>query len=408
MAREANVSGIDGAASAAPSHLEPLARRLRAVHVRMVEAVLAGDGLGEVAALAAEAAGAPVAVVVPKLGAAALSPGAEADVGALRRYVGERARGRPVPVPAGVAGEAAIATGDEVLGGVLLLDGGSAVPEAGEFLQIAALAALTEVAVQGGRAEVERTMRDAFFDELRARRPPPAEEIVRRAARLGSDLRRGAVALCAELTSERPRHVLATLPGEHAGALAQQLEDGGRVYVLLPAVDGDDPAAPTIEAAQAVAERLRRHGVVGLSSFYAEPGDLGRALAEAELVVDVLRRGDLPVDEDIGSGAYRLLFRVFASHPDEVRSFYEDTVAPLVRYDERYGSELVPTLETFLERNCATGAAAAALFVHRHTITYRLERVKELTGLDPAQTEDRERLGLGLKAFRIVAPRLPR
>ena len=78
-----------------------------------------------------------------------------------------------------------------------------------------------------------------------------------------------------------------------------------------------------------------------------------------------------------------------------MRSFYEDTVAPLVRYDESYGSELVATLETFLEHNGATGAAAAALFVHRHTIAYRLERVKELTGLDPALSEDRERLGLG-------------
>ena len=58
-------------------------------------------------------------------------------------------------------------------------------------------------------------------------------------------------------------------------------------------------------------------------------------------MLDVLRRGEVPVGEDLGSGAYRLLFRVFASHPDEVRSFYEDTVAPLVRYDESYGSELV-------------------------------------------------------------------
>ena len=33
---------------------------------------------------------------------------------------------------------------------------------------------------------------------------------------------------------------------------------------------------------------------------------------------------------------------------------------------------------------------------------------RELTGLDPVLSEDRERLGLGLKAYRIIAPRLPR
>ena len=37
-----------------------------------------------------------------------------------------------------------------------------------------------------------------------------------------------------------------------------------------------------------------------------------------------------------------------------------------------------------------------------------VERVKELTGLDPLTSEDRERLGLGLKAYRIIRPSLPR
>jgi PucR family transcriptional regulator, purine catabolism regulatory protein len=53
-------------------------------------------------------------------------------------------------------------------------------------------------------------------------------------------------------------------------------------------------------------------------------------------------------------------------------------------------------------------ATAAAIHAHRHTVAYRLERVRDLTGLDPMQSEDRERLGLGLKAYRIIAPRLPR
>jgi sugar diacid utilization regulator len=400
-ARSATSSGRAGGSSSP----ETPAQRLRTVHQRMLEAVLGGGGLGEVAELAAEAAGAPVAIVVPRLDAAVASPGARTDLAALRRYVTERCRGRPVTVPGGVAGEAAIQSGGELVGGVLLL-GDPAGADGGEFLQIAALAALTEVAVQGGRAEAERTVRDGFFEELRSRRPPAAEEIVRRGARLGCDLRRGAVALCAELTTERPRHVAARVSGEYEGVLAHRLDTaGGRLYALVPAAD--DPEA-TVAAAQRVADDLRRHGTVGVSSFYGEPGELGRALSEAELVLDVLRRGEVPVGEDLGSGAYRLLFRVFASHPDEVRSFYEDTVAPLVRYDESYGSELVTTLETFLEHNGATGAAASALYVHRHTIAYRLERVKELSGLDPALSEDRERLGLGLKAYRILSPRLPR
>ena len=47
------------------------------------------------------------------------------------------------------------------------------------------------------------------------------------------------------------------------------------------------------------------------------------------------------------------------------------------------------------------------LFTHRHTIRYRLERVKELTGLDVSSTDGRERIGLGLKAMRVLGVRAP-
>ena len=54
--------------------------------------------------------------------------------------------------------------------------------------------------------------------------------------------------------------------------------------------------------------------------------------------------GGGPPGDEIGESTYRLLFRVLASHPQEVRSFYDDTVAPLVRYDEQYSTDLVGTL----------------------------------------------------------------
>ena len=238
--------------------------------------------------------------------------------------------------------------------------------------------------------------------------------MVRRAGRLGCDLARGVVALCAELSTDRPRHVVATISGDHPGALAQHMDatggGPGRVYALLPAVGADDAPERTLERAHALAERLGRYGTVGVSSFYADPAELGRAIQEAELVLDVLRRQDGPGEglRDIGTGTYRLLFRVLASHPEEVRSFYEDTVAPAVRYDDQYRTDLIGTLEAYFEHNCNMNATAAAIYAHRHTVAYRLDRVKELTGLDPTMSEDRERLGLGLKAYRIISPRLPR
>ena len=383
----------------------PLVERLRRVHLEMVEAVLGGEGLGRVAELAAAAVGAPVAVVVPRLDEAVAAPTPVKRIDALRRYVVDKLRDRPVRVPDGIVAEVPIASGDEVIGAVLLLDAAADVA-APEFLHLAAVASLTEVAIAEARDEVEQNLRGSLLEELRTRPDAvDAREIVRRAGRLGCDLSHGGVALCAKLTSDRPRHVVALITGEYGGALAQHME--GRVYALLPSVQEGSPLE-TQDAARRLAGRLERYGAVGLSSFYSEPADLPRGLQEAELVVDVLEQSDGAITQDIGTGTYRLLFRVLASHPEEVRSFFEDTVAPLVRYDDQYGTDLVGTLDAYLENNCNMNATAAMIYAHRHTVAYRLDRVRELTGLDPVRSEDRERLGLGLKAYRIIAPRLPR
>jgi sugar diacid utilization regulator len=395
-----------------------LVERLRGLHLRMVDAVLAGDGLERVAELAAEAVGGSVAIIVPRLGTAVVAPhGARASdrLPELRRYVADCVADRPATSPRGIAVEIPIASGDEMVGCVLLLEGSVApTGEAAEYLHLAAVASLTEVAVEEARDEVEQNLRGSFLEDLRAGAGLAPDELVRRAARLGCDLSRGAVALCAELHTDRPRHVVATISEDIPGALAQHMDSvagssqGGRVYALLPAAASENAAETTLAAAARLATRLQRHGTVGLSSFYGEPAELGRAVQEAELVLDVLTVSGEPIAEDINQGTYRLLFRVLASHPEEVRSFYEDTVAPVVRYDDQYRTDLIGTLEAYLAANCHMSATAAAIHAHRHTVAYRLERVRDLTGLDPMQSEDRERLGLGLKAYRIIAPRLPR
>jgi DNA-binding PucR family transcriptional regulator len=197
---------------------------------------------------------------------------------------------------------------------------------------------------------------------------------------------------------------------EYDGSLAELAE--GRLYAILPARGGDDAPELTLQGAGRIARRLRKHGRAAVSSFYPDPGELHRAVREAELVLDVITREPAiaeALEEGIAaSGVYRLLFRALISDPEEVRSFYRDTVEPLVRYDDQYRSDLLGTLEEYLARDCNMNATARAIFAHRHTVAYRLDRVKELTGLDPQISEDRERLGLGIKAYRILAPALPR
>jgi hypothetical protein len=358
----------------------------------MLAAVLSGEGLGRVAEIAGSHVGAPVLILVPRLMNGVGTAGPDA---AHRRYVAARMAGKAAGAPSDVVAEAPIVSGDLQIGAVLMLGPGPA--DAGDYLHMAAAAALAEVAVVDARDQTERTLRGSLLEQIRDGEDLDGGAVAARAARLGCDLTGGFVALCADPGERAPGGVLATIASERPGSLAQPI--GGRVYALLPG---------TVADAGRLATRLSGSVAVGVSSGHSHAEDAGRALGEAELILEVTRSGGGPSSEQARDGVYRLLFRALASHPEEVRSFYEDTLAPLVRHDEQYSTDLVATVETYLDKNCNMNATAQAVYAHRHTVSYRLDRVRELTGLDPFTSRDRERLGLGLKAYRLIEPRLPR
>jgi hypothetical protein len=396
----------------------------------MLAALLDGEGLQGLCELAAEEAGGPVAIVLPARGLAAASS-ESVPLAELTDFGAERLRDEAVPSPDGVELALPVQAGAEHVGFVLALHAArNGLPHVAvdreEILRTAALAALTEIAVADARDEIAGEVRGTLIEDLRSGRVEAADA-TRRAARLGCDLGRGAIALVADIRSSRPRHAAALISGEHPGAIAEVIDrrpdgelgsdaDGDeagstRVYAILPARGEDDAPERTQAAARALVARLRPHGPATFSSFCANAVDLDRAISEAELMLEVVARDERMVEQlenGLGGGVYRLLFRAMATDPAEVRRFFEDTVAPLVDHDRQYRTDLLATLEAYLANDCNMNATARAVYAHRHTVAHRLARVRELTGLDPSVGEDRERLGLGIKAFRIISPTLPR
>jgi hypothetical protein len=175
-------------------------------------------------------------------------------------------------------------------------------------------------------------------------------------------------------------------------------------FVLLPAADE--------EAGQRVADALLRELHASLTGFAfalgrsrpaAGPLEFARSRNEALLAANVAEgqeeREALAFEE---TGAYRLLLSAMSEDPAELQRFYAETVEALVAYDEQYETELVKTLETFLEADGNVAGTAQRLFTHRHTIRYRLERVRDLSGHDVNSSDGREKLSLGLKAMRVL------
>lgn len=201
--------------------------------------------------------------------------------------------------------------------------------------------------------------------------------------------------------------------GARPGSIAARApwpDAAGEVLLIVGDADGDSGRAVADAALRELTSGLPGFEfVAGRSGRIESAAELARAAQEALLAVNVVEgdedRTSLGFEE---TGAYRLVLRAMSEDPEELRRFYSETVEPIAAYDSQYETDLVGTLSTFLECDGNVGATAARMITHRHTIRYRLERVKELAGLDVSSTEGRESLSLGLKAMRVLGIAPPR
>jgi sugar diacid utilization regulator len=257
-----------------------------------------------------------------------------------------------------------------------------------------------------------------FLGALLRRELIEREELIGQARTLSLEVEGGASVIVARALPQAPtdegwrarvravaeRGARAVVNRSIAGLSERDGTVGAEVLLLVPG--GEEPTAA--RAAEAVVREMEAglQGytfAIGRSRIAEDPADLPRAVSEALLAANVAQGGsDGPALAFEQTGAYRLLLSAMSENPAELQRFYSETVEPLVAYDEQYETDLMRTLETFLEADGNVAGTAQRLFTHRHTIYYRLERVRELSGLDVSSSDGREKLSLGLKSMRVL------
>ncbi len=263
----------------------------------------------------------------------------------------------------------------------------------------------------------------AFVEAVLGREIADREDLVARGKELAVDVEAGGCVVVARAHPLAPtedgwrerfrtiaeRGARSASPGSVAVLADTPDAPGAEAALLLPGADeavGRRAAESVLRELQAA---LTGFGfAVGRSRVASDPLDLPRAANEALLAANVAEsNAERPVLAFDETGAYRLLLSAMSEDPAELQRFYAETVEPLVAYDEQYETDLIKTLEAFLDADGNVAGTAQRLFTHRHTIRYRLERVRDLTGLDVGSTDGREKLSLGLKAMRVLGIAAP-
>jgi DNA-binding PucR family transcriptional regulator len=138
---------------------------------------------------------------------------------------------------------------------------------------------------------------------------------------------------------------------------------------------------------------------IGVGDACTQPSQLARSLREARLALRLQKastaaeRTSLFADLDV--------LRMLASVADlgDVEEFARKWLGTLAAYDERKHTELVKTLTQYLQHGGGYEATSRALSVHRSTLKYRLQRIRELTGFDLGDPETHFNLQLATRAW---------
>lgn len=98
-------------------------------------------------------------------------------------------------------------------------------------------------------------------------------------------------------------------------------------------------------------------------------------------------------------GVYRYLYKI--ARMDDLRDMYQDQMARIANYDSRKGTDLLDTLETYLE--CAGNLTKTSnrLFVHRNTLIQRLERLQSLCDIDLQERANWLTLQVAIKVYKL-------
>jgi sugar diacid utilization regulator len=153
---------------------------------------------------------------------------------------------------------------------------------------------------------------------------------------------------------------------------------------------------------------------IGIGNLCESISDYRRGFAEAR---EALQMGqNLHRDRDTGSsdtemktqsivthfndlGVYRYLYKI--AHMDDLRDMYQDQIEHIASYDRRKNTDLLMTLETYLECAGNLTKTSERLYVHRNTLIQRLERIQSLCKVDLQDRANWLTLQIAIKVYKL-------
>jgi len=121
---------------------------------------------------------------------------------------------------------------------------------------------------------------------------------------------------------------------------------------------------------------------IGIGGVWNELEDFKRSVSDARKVLSLLKsngiKNDVKSYENIG--IYKLFFQI--DKQSEMKKFYLNALKSLMEYDSKNSTELVETLEAYIQEGGNLNRTSEKLFIHKNTLKYRIKRIEDISKCD--------------------------
>ncbi|MFG3150177.1 PucR family transcriptional regulator [Streptomyces sp. NPDC048243] len=247
-------------------------------------------------------------------------------------------------------------------------------------------------------ANVERRLHRELVEDLLA--GTDEASAYARSAAVGHDLHRSHHVVVAQWANRPVDESFAQTVGRAASTVGMRsLLTRRSDHVVLVADARPHPDALYEELSR---ETGTRSGMIGVSAPCHCVDEIPHRYQEARRALEVRRqsreRYGTTFFEDLG------LYRILGPGNDyrELETFVQEWLGLLIDYDSQHHTAMVETLSQYFSCGGNYDETADSLAIHRSTLRYRLQRIRDISGSDLSNVEDRLNLQVATRVWKIV------
>ena len=320
---------------------------------------------------------------------------------------------------------APIIVGTETLGYVWVMEGLRPFNDLHDRIttEQAALIFALEMMKQRAAYETELRLKADFLSDLFSETGGKESDLVQRARFLGLNLNKSTLLLVVDIVSdiwkgldtlqiqEHNRRIILTIQSIVSEQTHQEhlvANQSGRIVIIVSSTTNKSSQSKMAsDLAQLIREAIKQmytnvNVLIGVGQIAEDIWGIRQSFQQASRAIDAAkslgRRNETLGLRDLG--IYGILFREGESN--ELVGFAKDSLFPLIEYDSQNGTELLKTLNTYLNNQVKLAETSRELYIHVNTLRQRIERIEFILDISLKDSYIVLNLQLALRVYELL------